>query len=70
MKKTILIIVVVLIATIALAYGAMVLYEIVMSDVEIRLQNAIAEGIREGIHDGLGSVVNPVNWAQSLIRGQ
>jgi predicted RNase H-related nuclease YkuK (DUF458 family) len=68
MKKTILIIAVILIAAITIGYGATILYDIVMTDVTIRLKQAIAEGVEEGIREGLGSVVNPISWAQKLVR--
>lgn len=50
-------------ALIAIGYALYVLYDIVMTDATMRIKEAIAEGIREG----LGSVVNPLNWAQEFI---
>jgi hypothetical protein len=65
MKKTIVIILITIAATIAAGYGLYILYDIVMTDATIRLKQAIAEGIQ----DGITSTINPLNWAQ-LIRGQ
>jgi len=52
-------------AALVIGYALYLLYDIVMTDVSLRIKDAIAEGIREG----LGSVVNPINWAHSLVQG-
>jgi Ca2+-dependent lipid-binding protein len=46
-----------------IAYGTYVLYNTVMSDVEIRIKNAVSEGIKEG----LLNTINPLHWPQALI---
>ena len=48
MKKTILIIILSATALAAISYGLYILYGIVMTDVSLRLKEAIAEGTREG----------------------
>lgn len=65
MLKKILIVLVIIALALAAAYGLYVLYHIVMNDVQVRLKEAIAEGI----HEGLSSVVNPISWAKQLVRG-
>lgn len=65
MTKKILLILLTIISTLIIGYGLYVLYDIVMTDVQIRIKEAIIEGIQEGV----GSVVNPISWAQSLMRG-
>lgn len=64
MLKKILIVLVVIALALAAGYGLYVLYHIIMNDVQIRLKEAIAEGIREG----LSSVVNPMQWAKSILK--
>lgn len=63
--KKIIIALVIIAAALAISYGLYVLYDIVMTDVQLRLKEAIAEGI----HEGLSSVVNPIHWAQNLLQG-
>jgi hypothetical protein len=65
MKKTIFIILITIAATLVAGYGLYILYDIIMTDATLRLKQAIAEGIQEGIT----STINPLNWAQ-FIRGQ
>lgn len=65
MKKLIIISIVIIVVTIAIGYGLYVLYDIVMTDVSIRLKQAISEGIQ----DGITSTINPLNWAQ-FVRSQ
>jgi hypothetical protein len=47
-----------------IAYGTYVLYNTVMSDVELRIKNAVADGIKEG----LLNTINPLHWPQALIE--
>lgn len=63
-SQKVIISIVVIAAAIAIGYGLYILYEIVMTDVTLRIKEAIAEGI----HEGLGSVVNPLNWAQEFMQ--
>lgn len=65
MTKKILLILLTIASTLIVGYGLYVLYDIVMTDVQIRIKQAIIEGIQEGV----GSVVNPISWAHNLIRG-
>lgn len=65
MTKKILLILLTIASTLIVGYGLYVLYDIVMTDVQVRIKQAIIEGIQEGV----GSVVNPISWAQNLIRG-
>jgi len=64
MLKQILAILVVITLALAIGYGLYVLYGIVMDDVQLRLKEAIAEGIREG----LASAINPLNWPKTLLQ--
>ena len=66
MTKKIVIILITIASALVIGYGMYILYDIVMTDVQLRLTEAIAEGIREG----LGSVVNPIHWARSFVQGQ
>lgn len=63
MTKKILLTLLTIALTIIIGYGLYILYDKVMTDVQIRLSEAIAEGIREG----LGSFVNPIHLARSLV---
>ena len=70
-KKTFIITLIIIVTAILSAYGLYLLYwyihtlyEIVIADVQERLTDAIAEGIRKGI----GSAINPLNWPKALLQ--
>jgi|GEM_PF-2745028 len=60
----IIVVIIAVAALICIGYALFVLYDIVMTDVTLRLKDAIAEGIREGIT----STVNPLNWPRALLQ--